>query len=468
MNDQAAFLARVEAANLSEFAKILRTANPSEEQALIVAFGEGRLRRLQELARANRVRREASPGVPRGNVIVIPGLMGSELTTVDPRGNRDRVWLSYWQVLRGRLERLRLDADGRLELNRGFNAAPTGILKKYYGILMLSLSRRWNVRPFWYDWRKDIDQAADELRLLIRHGFEGGPIHIVAHSMGGLVACAFVKNYPDDWRSMNDRDGNSRGGRLVLLGTPNHGSFLIPQAFTGLAETVASLAWLDHRHDLDGLLQIINSFPGPYQMLPSIRRLPMMRRLYDPAIYGDRRVSPLHLDRADSFHRHLEDAIDPDRMFHVAGYGQPTVTGIRDFDAIGVESSYNVTCAGDGSVPLSLGPARPRRPDRRADLLRQRGTHEADREPGGPRQHRRRAGNRSIPVEGGQLFHPVPQPTPTIPRPRHAPRRPRPGRIPGLAGPSPGQPPPRRLPRRAVADAGGSGPPARSALAGGT
>ena len=39
----------------------------------------------------------------------------------------------------------------------------TGILKRYYGELLLSLMQRWNAHAFWYDWRLDINSIADEL-----------------------------------------------------------------------------------------------------------------------------------------------------------------------------------------------------------------------------------------------------------------------------------------------------------------
>ena len=54
-----------------------------------------------------------------------------------------------------------------------------------------------------------------------------------------------------------------------MLGTPNHGSFAIPQTITGLEGMVRKLALADLRHDLGELLPVFNSFLGSYQMLPS-------------------------------------------------------------------------------------------------------------------------------------------------------------------------------------------------------
>ena len=55
--------------------------------------------------------------------------------------------------------------------------------------------------------------------------------------MGGLVACNFIRLHREIWEQM--RQGNqSRGGRLIMLGTPNFGSFAIPQALTGVESLV--------------------------------------------------------------------------------------------------------------------------------------------------------------------------------------------------------------------------------------
>ena len=55
--------------------------------------------------------------------------------------------------------------------------------------------------------------------------FYDEPVHLVAYSMGGLVARSFIQRHPQRWRSMwsGGADRRARGGRLVMLGTPNHG-----------------------------------------------------------------------------------------------------------------------------------------------------------------------------------------------------------------------------------------------------
>ena len=90
--------------------------------------------------------------------------------------------------------------------------------------MILELDTRWHVRPFPYDWREDIDKSADRLAGEVQ-AFRGGePLHLVAHSMGGLVARRFIQRHREVWASMEDSTGEGRGGRLVMLGTPNRGS----------------------------------------------------------------------------------------------------------------------------------------------------------------------------------------------------------------------------------------------------
>ncbi len=233
----------------------------------------------------------------------------------------------------------------------------TGILKSYYGFALLSLARRWNVRAFWYDWRKNLDGAADQLRVEIDRSFgHDSPVHLVAHSMGGLVCRTFIKRHPDRWKTMWDgeREGEM-GGRLVMLGTPNYGSYLILQAACGLAGTIRKLAMVDQRHDIAGIVRILNTFVGSFQMLPSPERDPAAELFYDAKTYGDLNVPQSVLDVAGEHHRFLSDVIDGERMVYVAGSNQPTLAGLSAPCRLRDPGAYLGTTQGDGSVPHSLG-----------------------------------------------------------------------------------------------------------------
>ncbi|MDQ3649869.1 MAG: CHAT domain-containing protein [Acidobacteriota bacterium] len=230
-------------------------------------------------------------------------------------------------------------------------------MKRYYGELLLSLSGRWNVHAFWFDWRKDLELAAVELDARIRDWFgDKAPVHIVAHSMGGVVARTFIKKYPGRWKAMWDKQGGGKsGGRLVMLGTPNHGSFVIPQVITGVEGLVRKLALLDLRHNRRDLLETLNTFVGSYQMLPSPLVIPNIAPLYDAGTYGDLNVPQRHLDCARRHHEMLSDCVDADRMIYIAGYNQPTFSGVADWKKLNSTAGYELTLDGDGRVTHELG-----------------------------------------------------------------------------------------------------------------
>jgi pimeloyl-ACP methyl ester carboxylesterase len=361
MFNEKAFIAQVEAADTKELAELLRQPTRDEEEALRTHLGAERYQRMHSMALKRNVSRSLAhtrgQSPERGNVVVIHGIMGGELTATDRKGSSDQIWVKALKIMAGWLGRLRLGEDGRAEYDERYDVRASGIMKRYYGELLLSLSENWQVRAFWFDWRKDLRLAASDLEAQIDGWFrDGEPVHLVAHSMGGLVARTFIKKYPERWRSIWDEKGQGRrGGRLIMLGTPNYGSFAIPQTITGIESMVRKLALLDVRHNRSELLDILNSFVGSYQMLPSPLAMPEMQPLYNAGTYTGANVSQRHLDAALAHHQYLSDVVDEERMIYVAGYGQPTFSNIRDFKKIGSIESYDVTLDGDGRVPHSLG-----------------------------------------------------------------------------------------------------------------
>jgi pimeloyl-ACP methyl ester carboxylesterase len=365
MFDEQAFIAQVEMADTEELLRILDHPTVEEEKALRAHLGDERYQRMHGLALRHNVTR--SVGQPtKGNVVVIHGIMGAELN-VSSGGDGDLTWVNIFRIVRGWLDRLRLSDDGRTEYNSKFKVRASGIMKRFYGELLLSLAEKWNVRAFWFDWRKDMQLAADNLNTQIDGWFGAhAPVHIIAHSMGGLVARTFMKKYKERWEAMWDKGDATRpagtsGGRLVMLGTPNYGSFAIPQVATGIEGLVKKLALADLRHSVRELLETFNSFVGSYQMLPSPFVMKPMERLYQSGTYGGYNVPQRHLDNARQYHQFLSDAIDAKRMVYVAGFGQPTFNNIK-LDAGGVNflpldnvDSYEMTLDGDGRVPHSLG-----------------------------------------------------------------------------------------------------------------
>lgn len=317
-------------------------------------FDERELKQLRRLAAQARLQRSRTPVL--GNVVFLPGITGSDLCSIDKSGICDSVWISVPRLVLGAIERLKLRADGAREAMSAYRVEPTGINRRYYARAVLTLRGRWNVIDCAFDWRKDIDDAADALATLIRAQFTDQPVHIVAHSMGGLVARNFIRRHRKLWEAMKDPNGVA-GGRLVMLGTPNYGSFSIPQVLTGEDTLMTWLARFDLRHNLSELLAITNTFVGSYQLLPAPSRLPpSLQKLYQRETWGETAgISARHLKRAYDFHFDLEqgNTIDPERMVYVAGCRQPTLAGCS---VLGRGDFEFETCDdGDGRVPLSLG-----------------------------------------------------------------------------------------------------------------
>lgn len=344
----------------NEFAERLQKATrqrggATDEQALREYFGDEEFKELQQLAQQTRAVRSRAPLL--GSVVVIPGIMGSNL--ISTSGNdEDVIWVNLLRLAFGRINRLQLTADGSRDVDSNFRISASVVDKRTYTRLMLKLGARWNVQPFAFDWRKDIKSAADALDSFVRGitsdaQFKDKPVHLLAHSMGGLVSRYFIHLHKNTWDEMR---GDGHGGRLIMLGTPNYGSYTIPQVMTGVEKLVQWLSRIDLRHSLAQLLSIINTFPGSYLMLPAPDKLTEeARAIYRRDTWGNFPVSDVHLSRAREFHEDLKDpaTVNPDRMTYIAGCNRRTLAGL-EIAAPG-EFRYTETLDGDGRVPHQLG-----------------------------------------------------------------------------------------------------------------
>jgi pimeloyl-ACP methyl ester carboxylesterase len=324
-----------------------------DERELREFFGDEEYVELKQLAQQVRATRSRAPLL--GTVVVIPGIMGSNLISTSGT-DEDLIWVNLVRLAFGRISRLRLTDNGMQDADSGFRVSASIIDKRTYTRLMLTLSARWSVSPFAFDWRKDIKSSADALDAVLRDILKAGdslPVHLVAHSMGGLVSRYFIHLHKETW---DDLRSEGQGGRLIMMGTPNYGSFTIPQVMTGAEKLVQWLARIDLTHSLTQVLDIINTFAGSYQMLPDPAKLPGdVPDIYNRETWGDFPISPVHLSRARAFHEDLRDpaTINPDRMTYIAGCNRRTLAGLTSH-APG-EFVYVETLDGDGRVPHKLG-----------------------------------------------------------------------------------------------------------------
>ncbi len=168
----------------------------------------------------------ASPADPRKPaVFVLPGILGSNLKQGDAVVAA-RIWLSPRLI--GGFDRLAYQpggADGVQE---------DGPIGAVYSDLTAYLAVTHEVIPFGYDWRRPLQEEAARLALRVKAALDARattkqPVRILAHSMGGLLARTLQLVDPDTWtRLMAHADA-----RLVMLGTPNGGSWAPMQVLSG-------------------------------------------------------------------------------------------------------------------------------------------------------------------------------------------------------------------------------------------
>jgi pimeloyl-ACP methyl ester carboxylesterase len=325
------YLSQVQKAAPRQFANILRTAGGDAERVLRVTFGDAQFERMQNLARN-------VAATPMGTVILVPGILGSELYQ-----GEEQIWMSPWKLIRGEFDQFRLDSGG--ESVKNIQALHP--LKKYYGEMTLSLLQRWNVVAFPYDWRLDVRTIARQLKDRIEASVPNGrPFSVIGHSLGGLVVRSYLQQFPNQLTSLQ---------RFIMLGTPNYGSFAIPALYNGLNHVMKVVALLDQQHYMPELLQFAKTFMSTYQMLPFLGKAGDAARLMEPGAYGALNPPQQRFDDAKAFQREMAGSIDAANTTYIAGYGFKTPDGIDNWNKLQSWEGYRQTLAGDGTVPHSLG-----------------------------------------------------------------------------------------------------------------
>ncbi len=288
-------------------------------------FGEAEYHELRQLV--SNANRRTVRGGPR--VLILPGIMGSKL------GHKrlifdDVIWFDPLDYARGNLS--------HLALPRGERVTALGVFQFTYLRLKLRLrAAGYDVDYHPFDWRRDIAALGKELAQRVAR--EPSPVHLVAHSMGGLVARAAMKL-------------GATVKRLVMLGTPNHGSFSPVMALRGTHDLVRKLARFDLSHTPEELSsQIFGTFLGLYQMLPTRAKFPAID-FFDAKSWPTAGPQP----RAEllAAAAKLPEALlhQSERMHLIAGINQDTIVGAHPAGT--GEFTYETSSAGDGTVPLDF------------------------------------------------------------------------------------------------------------------
>jgi pimeloyl-ACP methyl ester carboxylesterase len=289
-------------------------------------FGSAEYRVLTRLAR--RAQRAAAD--PALRVFIVPGIMGSQLGLLrQPPLPHDIVWIDPIDIERGRLAALRLPGAARI--------VPLGVVLFSYLRLKLYLrAHGFPVEFHDYDWRLPVTQLGQAFAARLRSAAPT-PVAIVAHSMGGLVTRAALAHLE-----------SSQVQRVLLLGTPNRGSFAAVQALRGTYAVVRKVARLVGSVSAETLTsEVFSSFPSLYDLLPcGLGSTDLFDLARWPTSAPRPRVELLQAARAS----HEQFAPADERFTVIAGVGEETVTGIA---RIRDEFVYTLTRHGDGTVPTS-------------------------------------------------------------------------------------------------------------------
>lgn len=303
--------------------RLLVTGEHKEE--LVDYFGAAEYRDLARLAR-----QAANTSIKDDalHVIVVPGIMGSQLGLLrTPPLPNDIVWVDPIDIQIGRLSTLRLPGAARI--------VSLGVVLYSYLKLKLHLRAAGFAVSFHdYDWRLGIDELGQAFAERLRNE-PARRLAIVAHSMGGLVSRAAVV-----------LPGAERVERVLLLGSPNFGSFATLQALRGTYAVVRKIARLANSSSAESLAgEVFNTFPSLYHMIPTVSD---GTDLFDASAWPSTGPQPRGelLQHARTVQSMLAQ---PDSRFtSIVGIGEETVTSVRRRDD---DFVYTITRHGDGTVP---------------------------------------------------------------------------------------------------------------------
>lgn len=301
------------------------SAAPELEEYL----GDDQYQQLREVVQGDS--RSTARGAP-GTIILLHGIMGSQIGKA-LRGEWDIVWMNPLAVRDGNFSLLKLGSGTS-------RYGARGLLPMFYALLWARLKYwyRYNIVEFAYDWRVGIRESGDKLVKFIDQKTTG-PVYIVAHSMGGLVARAALPTM------------SNRVERIVQLASPNYGSFSPVVTMRGQNEFVNKILAFDGSTTVTKLIsETVSTFQGLYEMIPAPSRFSTFN-LFDSGLWpASPTINTAALLQAKSA---IEQLPGPDKRFVlIAGNNQETVTGMT-VDPSG-EFRFTTTTAGDGTVPLDF------------------------------------------------------------------------------------------------------------------
>ena len=268
------------------------------------------------------------------NILFAPGVMGSTLQSAGLGG----VWWLDMMFARDKLELLELSADGEHDKDPKADIQPATIDVLYvpFRRAIASSDSFGGSEHFPYDWRKPLVNSADALRKRILQcaAETGKPVHLVGHSMGGLVIrCTLMLHGKELWPKI---------GKVVFVGTPHYGSPSIAGYLKNHLwgfEALAVMGMFLSREAFRSMRGVLSLLPAPVGIYPGTRQGAKDHPcanfdLYDAQAWKlDLDTSQtvqlqVSLDAASQFHRELQAWHEvllqeyKDRMLMIVGVGE--------------------------------------------------------------------------------------------------------------------------------------------------
>ena len=290
--------------------------------------------------------------------VFIPGIQGSELY----QGEENR----RWPVIRRRpMEQLYLHKENEtMQTKKMMTFLGHDVYNKIDAFLEESFTKK-NYLHYSYDWRFELDRHFKDLHFLLKDKSE---IIFIAHSMGGLLTKLFIH-----WCS--ESGNNLDVSQIITLGTPWQGA---PESLYWLKYGDTFPRWWIKKipaivglNTADVMMNISNSFPSVYQLLPHDDYIQNIEPLiYDSNLNGVQNVYSSLLDHTqykmyEEFSQSIQDHLKspwPNNLAKkhhaIIGHKQSTFAGIisEQNSSGGVVSKKGIKwTSGDKTVPVNSG-----------------------------------------------------------------------------------------------------------------
>lgn len=294
-------------------------------------------------------------------VLILPGIMGSNLEiqqTIGGKKKNQLLWINYMRFLQGDLTKLEYLA------NNSNGIQPHSLVATSYKDMANYFNNNYDVVTLPFDWRIPIKDSAEFLNLKIQElmAYEM-PIHVIAHSMGGVLLRNWMIQFPESFEKLNLRPGF----KAVFLGAPLEGSYRILYVLFGRDGIIRKLARIDRKNSMQELVTVFLTMPGLLNLLPiqsngnaiDFSNIKEWRKIRDK--FGNKDWPIPDENVLTEFGKLQKEILAGrkkiiwDNLYYIAGLSRRKNPTISDIDLTGNELKFIATSSGDESVTWESG-----------------------------------------------------------------------------------------------------------------